>query len=111
VEQKETKETPDSTLETHPDELLVEAHYELAYDEIVTPDRVVVLPGYFRKYLRLVGPDLGGCTWPFARRPILPVDAPGPNETASPARPLRLGAGSPNAPFGTGSGNLRTGSA
>jgi hypothetical protein len=59
VEQTETKETQDTALDAHPDELLVEGQYELAYDEIVTPDRVVVLPGYFRKYLRLIGPDLG----------------------------------------------------
>jgi hypothetical protein len=41
------------------DELLVEARYDLAYDEIVAPDHVTVVPGYFRKHLRVIGADLG----------------------------------------------------
>ena len=41
------------------DELLVEARYDLVYDEIVSPDHVTVVPGYFRRHLRLIGPDLG----------------------------------------------------
>jgi hypothetical protein len=57
VEQEETEEEtgPDS----QPDELLVEAKYDLVYDEIVVPDHVTVVPGYFRKHLRVIGPDLG----------------------------------------------------
>ncbi|MGB8215329.1 MAG: DnaA N-terminal domain-containing protein [Anaerolineales bacterium] len=39
--------------------LEVEARYDLAYDEIVAPDHVTVVPGYFRKHLRVIGPDLG----------------------------------------------------
>jgi hypothetical protein len=41
------------------DELLVEAHYDLAYDEIVIPEHVTVVPRYFLRHLRLIGPDLG----------------------------------------------------
>ena len=41
------------------DELLIVAHYDLAYDEIVSPDHVTVVPGYFRRHLRVIGPDLG----------------------------------------------------
>ena len=41
------------------DYLEVEARYDLAYDEIVVPDHVTVVPGYFRKHLRVIGPDLG----------------------------------------------------
>ena len=50
-----TRLTPD----TQPDELLVEAQYDLVYDEIVVPDHVTVVPGYFRNHLRVIGPDLG----------------------------------------------------
>ena len=60
----EPAESQDSTPEEDSvpateDELLVEAHYDLAYDEIVTPDHVTVVPGYFCRHLRLIGPDLG----------------------------------------------------
>jgi len=41
------------------DELSVEAHYDLAYDEIVIPEHVTVVPRYFLRHLRLIGPDLG----------------------------------------------------
>jgi len=33
--------------------------YDSAYEQIVQPDRAVYLPGYFRRWLRLLGPDLG----------------------------------------------------
>lgn len=39
-------------------DLLVEAHYDLAYDEIVIPDHVTLVPRYFLRHLRLIGPDL-----------------------------------------------------
>ena len=57
VEQEETEE--ETAPDTQPDELLVEAKYDLVYDEIVVPDHVTVVPGYFRKHLRVIGPDLG----------------------------------------------------
>ena len=34
------------------------ADYDSAYEQIVRPDRAVYLPGYFRRWLRSVGPDL-----------------------------------------------------
>ena len=39
--------------------LEVEARYDLAYDEIVAPERVTLVPRYFLRHLRLIGPDLG----------------------------------------------------
>ena len=33
--------------------------YDSAYEQIVRPDRAVYLPGYFRRWLRSIGPDLG----------------------------------------------------
>ena len=35
------------------------AEYDSAYEQIVRPDRAVYLPGYFRRWLRSIGPDLG----------------------------------------------------
>jgi len=35
------------------------AAYDSAYEQIVRPDRAVYLPGYFRRWLRILGPDLG----------------------------------------------------
>ncbi len=43
----------DATMDISP------AAYESAYDQIVRPDRAVYLPGYFRRWLRSIGPDLG----------------------------------------------------
>jgi hypothetical protein len=34
------------------------ADYDSAYEQIVRPDRAVYLPGYFRRWLRNIGPDL-----------------------------------------------------
>jgi hypothetical protein len=33
--------------------------YDSVYEQIVRPDRAVYLPGYFRRWLRILGPDLG----------------------------------------------------
>ena len=35
------------------------ADYDSAYEQVVRPDRAVYLPGYFRRWLRGIGPDLG----------------------------------------------------
>ena len=43
----------DSALEVSPDA------YDSAYEHIVRPDRAVYLPGYFKRWLRSIGPDLG----------------------------------------------------
>jgi hypothetical protein len=58
VEPDEPEDEPDAAPEAQTDELLVEAKYDLVYDEIVVPDHVTVVPGYFRKHLRVIGPDL-----------------------------------------------------
>ena len=34
------------------------ADYDSTYEQIVRPDRAVYLPGYFRRWLRSIGPDL-----------------------------------------------------
>jgi hypothetical protein len=59
VEQDEPEDDPDAVSEAQTDELLIEAKYELVYDEIVVPDHVTVVSGYFRRHLRVIGPDLG----------------------------------------------------
>jgi hypothetical protein len=59
VEQDEPEVDPNAVSEAQTDELLIEAKYELVYDEIVVPDHVTVVPGYFRRHLRVIGPDLG----------------------------------------------------
>jgi hypothetical protein len=33
--------------------------YASAYEQVVHPDRAMYLPGYFRRWLRILGPDLG----------------------------------------------------
>jgi len=43
----------DQSLEISP------AAYDSAYEQVVRPDRAVYLPGYFRRWLRDIGPDLG----------------------------------------------------
>ena len=43
----------DATMDISP------AAFESAYEQIVRPDRAVYLPGYFRRWLRSIGPDLG----------------------------------------------------
>jgi len=35
------------------------ADYDSAYEQVVHPNRAVYLPGYFRRWLRQLGPDLG----------------------------------------------------
>jgi hypothetical protein len=47
-------DTPDKD-----DELLVEAHYDLAYDEIVKPKHITTVSKYFLRHLPVLGPDLG----------------------------------------------------
>jgi hypothetical protein len=47
------EEDPDDALD------ISAAAYDSAYEQIVRPDRAVYLPGYFRRWLRSIGPDLG----------------------------------------------------
>ena len=44
--------------EQHPKVLSLQAEYQSIYDEIVHPDQVIVVPGYFLRYIPLLGPDL-----------------------------------------------------
>lgn len=41
-----------------PDVLLLQAEYQSIYDEIVRPDQVIVIPGYFLRYIPLLGLEL-----------------------------------------------------
>ncbi len=50
------EETP--VPEQHPKVLSLQAEYQSVYDEIVHPDQVIVVPGYFLRYIPLLGPDL-----------------------------------------------------
>src|SRR5271157_6156161 len=54
----EEEQIPDHD-RTPDDEIMVEAHYDLAYDEIVVPEHVTLVPKYFLRHLRKIGPDLG----------------------------------------------------
>ena len=44
--------------EQHPKVLSLQAEYQSIYDEIVHPDQVIVVPGYFLRYIPLLGPEL-----------------------------------------------------
>ena len=55
--QDEEQPQDDDALEISP------ADYDSAYEQIVRPDRAVYLPGYFKRWLRSIGPDLG---WMYA---------------------------------------------
>lgn len=52
-EVQENESTAAAALEISPEE------YDTAYEKIVRPDRAVYLSGYFRRWLKLLGPDLG----------------------------------------------------
>jgi len=42
----------------HPTVLSIQAEYQSIYDEIVQPDHVIVVPGYFMRYIPLLGLEL-----------------------------------------------------
>lgn len=42
----------------HPTVLSIQAEYQSIYDEIVQPDHVIVVPGYFMRYIPLIGLEL-----------------------------------------------------
>ncbi len=44
--------------EQNPKVLSLQAEYQSVYDEIVHPDQVIVVPGYFLRYIPLLGPEL-----------------------------------------------------
>jgi len=68
--------------------LEVEAKYDLVYDEIVAPDHVTVVPGYFRKHLRVIGPDLGWLYLGFRQSAFNAGGRSGASTPASRGRPL-----------------------
>ncbi len=57
----ETKSNPQDEEQIHDDEAvdISPADYDSAYEQVVRPDRAVYLPGYYRRWLRSIGPDLG----------------------------------------------------
>ncbi len=58
VEAGDNAREPGETKYNGPDEVEIEASYDLAYDEIVAPEHVTLVPRYFLRHLRLIGPDL-----------------------------------------------------
>ena len=44
--------------EQYPTVLSLQAEYQSIYDEIIHPDQVIVVPGYFLRYIPLLGPEL-----------------------------------------------------
>ena len=50
-------ETDSFSLPDHVIEVNAEA-YQSAYEQIVRPDRAIYLPGYFRRWLKIIGPGL-----------------------------------------------------
>jgi hypothetical protein len=49
-----------SSPDEHPTALSIQAEYQSIYDEIVQPDQVIVVPGYFMRYIPLLGLELAG---------------------------------------------------
>jgi hypothetical protein len=56
----EASSSPQSEDQSHADDALSisPADYDSAYEQIVRPDRAIYPPGYFRRWLRSIGPDL-----------------------------------------------------
>lgn len=51
-------EEENSSSDEHPTVLSIQAEYQSIYDEIVQPDQVIVVPGYFMRYIPLMGVEL-----------------------------------------------------
>lgn len=58
IEQDGLPEDEDPTQDKHPSVLTLQAEYQSIYDEIVQPDQVIVVPGYFLRYIPLLGLEL-----------------------------------------------------
>ena len=58
IEQDGLPEDEDHTQDKHPSVLTLQAEYQSIYDEIVQPDQVIVVPGYFLRYIPLLGLEL-----------------------------------------------------
>ncbi len=59
--------------EQHPKVLSLQAEYQSIYDEIVHPDQVIVVPGYFLRYIPCLVRSWPGCMSAFARQPMKQV--------------------------------------
>ena len=61
VLEDEVDDYPDEEVSAHekdPAVLSLQAEYQSIYDKIVRPDQVIVVPGYFLRFIPLLGPDL-----------------------------------------------------
>ena len=58
IEQIGFPEDEDPTQDKQPSVLTLQAEYQSIYDEIVQPDQVIVVPGYFLRYIPLLGLEL-----------------------------------------------------
>ena len=57
-EEDDLFETENPVIDQHPTVLSLQAKYQSVYDEIVRPDQVIVVPGYFLRYISLLGVEL-----------------------------------------------------
>ncbi|GAB4416620.1 MAG: hypothetical protein Kow002_02510 [Anaerolineales bacterium] len=51
-------ENDEAVSDNRPTVLSLQAEYQSIYDEIVKPDQVIVVPGYFMRYIPVLGPEL-----------------------------------------------------
>ena len=57
-EEGDSLENENPVIDQHPAVLSLQAEYQSIYDEIVQPDQVIVVPGYFLRYIPLLGLEL-----------------------------------------------------
>lgn len=57
-EEEDFLDDEDPVLDKQPAILSIQAEYQSIYDEIVQPDQVIVVPGYFMRYIPLLGLEL-----------------------------------------------------
>jgi hypothetical protein len=58
IEEDDFLEEADPVPDKRPTVLSIQADYQSIYDEIVQPDQVIVVPGYFMRYIPLLGLEL-----------------------------------------------------
>ena len=58
IEEDDPPEDKNSVPDKRPAVLSLQAEYQSIYDEIVQPDQVIVVPGYFMRYIPLLGLEL-----------------------------------------------------
>ena len=54
----ETVPNKKQTKSTKPDIVITPQEYDTVYEQVVQPHRQAVLPGYFRRHLRVIGPKM-----------------------------------------------------